>query len=68
MSTKGFYPIGQDEVVLGKNSLGGFCTIIAVLLKECSVELVSDGKEWDERRRGVGMLIGDGRYALRSWE
>jgi len=32
-----------------------FCTIVAVLLKECSIELVADekgkGREWEEKRR-----------------
>jgi len=32
-----------------------FCTIVAVLLRECSIELVSDenGKGWEEKRREV---------------
>lgn len=30
-----------------------FCTIVAVLLRECSIELVDDGdgKGWEEKRR-----------------
>jgi cytochrome P450 len=37
-----------------------FCTIVAVLLRECSIELVDDGdgKGWEEKRREALECLG----------
>ncbi len=41
-----------------------FCTVIAVLLRKCSVELVAEGMGWEEKRRETLGMLDDRRTVI----